>query len=295
MGGIKPSLILSCVAIFLFADTASSAALGKTEPKVLSKTNRITIPFAENKGQLDDPNILFYSNTFACRVSVNRDGSIGYNLPGNKAGKQKQLREIRENLSGALKTSPSGGRKAIAKVNHFKGKDPQKWVTDITTFNSVDIGEIYRGVSLRLQARGNNVEKIFTIYPGADPNKIQLNITGANALRLTENDELEVDTGAGLMRFTKPVAYQLINGRKSLVDAAYTVQGTLYGFKLADYDKTKELIIDPLITAFFLGSPDTMTMPTCLAADNQGNIFAAGFSANKYAVFKFDGELKTFL
>ena len=295
MGGFKSSLIVSCVALFLIPDIASSTVTKKTGRKILTKSNGITIPFAENKGQLKDPSILFYSNTFTCTVSVYRDGSIGYGLQGNKAGKEKQLWEIREKPGGKLKTSPTGGQKAIAKVNHFKGKDPRKWVTGISTFNSVNMTEIYPGVSVTLQAHGNNVEKIFDVHPGADPNKIRLNIIGANALRLTENGELEVNTRAGSMRFTHPVAYQRINGEKKPIDVAYTVRGMSYGFELAAYDRTKELIIDPLITAKFQGIADNKTMPTCMAADGQGNIYVAGYAANQYAVFKFDGKLKTLL
>lgn len=82
MGGVKPGLILSWVALFLFADSASGAVLKKAVPRVLSRTNSITIPFAENKGQLEDSSILFYSNTFACRVSVSRDGIIGLLVRG---------------------------------------------------------------------------------------------------------------------------------------------------------------------------------------------------------------------
>ena len=290
----KPTL-LACIVLFLFSGIASGAVLKKTDPELFSKATGITLPFVENKGQLGNPDILFYSDTFACRVSVNRDGSIGYSLVETTAGNEKQRLEIREKLGGGLKTFPSGGQKAIAKVSHFTGKDPRKWVTGISTFNSVDMGEIYQGVSLQLQAHGNNVEKIFAVHPGADPGKIQLNVDGAYALRLTENGELEVNTGAGTMRFAKPVAYQRINGRKTHVDAAYAVQGRSYGFKLAAYDKTKELIIDPLITAIFQGTANTKTMPTCLAVDNQGNIYAAGFSANQFAVFKFDSRLKTLL
>jgi hypothetical protein len=63
--------------------------------------------------------------------------------------------------------------------------------------------------------------------------------------------------------------------KETQVDVAYTVKGSSYGFELAAYDNTKELIIDPLITAYFQGATDTYTLPTCLAADDQGNIYTA--------------------
>ena len=260
----------------------------------MTKANRITIPFVENKGQLEEPNVLFYSNTFIGRVSVNKDASIGYELGPSSGDKEKQHHSIRETLGGALKPLPSGGQKATAKVSHFRGKDPAKWVKDLSTFNTVDMGEVYKGIRLSLQAHGNNVEKIFHVQPGADPKAIQLTVEGADALRLTPQGELEVNAGTRSMRFTRPVAYQNVDGKKTPVDVAYAVNGKSYGFKVAAYDRTKELIIDPLITAIFQGTTKEYTKPQCMAADSQGNsIYVAGHSANQLAVFKFDSQLET--
>ncbi len=68
----RRAVILACVALFILTDIASGAILRKSDfdPDVLSKANRITIPFVKNKGQLEEPNILFYSDIFAGRVSV---------------------------------------------------------------------------------------------------------------------------------------------------------------------------------------------------------------------------------
>ena len=296
MNGRK-AVILTCLALFILMNIASGAVLRTTDfdPAVLSKANRITIPFVENKGQLEDANILYYANTFAARVAVNRDGSIAYRLAKNQRGKEDLSLLIRETPGTALRTAPKGERKAAAKANHFMGKDPQKWVTDIPTFNSVNMGEIYAGVSLKLQAHGNNVEKIFSVGPGADPQKIRLFIEGAKELRLTAEGELEVHTGVGSLRFSQPLAYQWIDGRKAPVDVAYTVKGRSYGFKLAAYDQTKELIIDPLITAIFQGTTGAVTRPSCMTADSQGNIYVAGKSDGQLAVFKFDSRLEKLL
>jgi hypothetical protein len=287
--------ILSCIALLFLPELAAGSNLKQTDRQVLSKASRITIPFVENKGQFADPNTLFYSNTFAGQVTVNRGGSIGYRLVGNKTGKQKQLCEIRETLGGGLNPSPSGGRPAVAKVNHFQGQDPKKWLRNLSTYDTVDMGEVYPGVQLTLKAHGNNVEKIFHVHPGTDSQKIRLTIDGAQTLKLTSKGELQVDTGAGAMRFARPVAYQWVDGRKIAVDAAYTVNGKSYGFQVAAYDRTKELIIDPLITAIFHGATDTYTLPTCIAADSQGNIYVAGISERQFAVFKFDNRLETML
>jgi hypothetical protein len=289
------TLILSCIVLLFLALPASGSNSQQTDPEVLSKASRITIPFVENRGQLEDPNTLFYSNIFTGRVTVNKDGSIGYRMVGKKSGRQNELCEIRERLNGGLKPSPASGRPAVAKISHFQGKDPKKWQRNLSTYHTVAMGEIYPGVRMNLKARGNNVEKIFHVQPGTDPKKIQLTIEGAKALKLTSNGELQVDTGAGSMRFARPVAYQQVDGRKIAVDAAYAVTCKSYGFRVAAYDRTKELIIDPLITAMFQGATNTYTLPTCAAADSQGNIYVAGVSARQFAVFKFDNRLENML
>jgi hypothetical protein len=269
--------------------------LKRTDPVLWPEANRILIPFVENKGQLKETDVLFYSSTFACMVSVNNDGTIGYRLAEDKTGEIAQPVVIRERVAGVSKTAPSGEQKAVAKVSCFRGRDPERWVKDISTFNAVDMGEIYEGIRLNLQARGNNVEKIFHIRPTADPKKIRVRIDGAEALKLTPEGELEVHTRAGRMRFSKPVAYQTAGGRKILVEVAYKIIGNTYGFQVGAYDQTKELFIDPLITAIFTGSTDETTRPSCMTADNQGNIYVAGYSAGQLAVFKFDSKLETML
>ncbi|XPS89205.1 uncharacterized protein Dvar_72240 [Desulfosarcina variabilis str. Montpellier] len=294
MGRVKPA-VLSFIALIFLTTIASGAVSKKNEAEVITKVNRIKIPFVENKGQLEDSKTLFYSNTFIGRVSVNKDASIGYELGTSSGDKEKQHHSIREKLGGALKPLPSGEQKAFAKVSHFRGKDPAKWGRDLSTFNTVDMGEIYKGIRLNLQAHGNNVEKIFHVQPGADPQSIQLTVEGADALQLTPQGELEVTAGTRSMRFTRPVAYQHIEGKKKPVDVAYAVSKKSYGFQVAAYDRTKELIIDPLITAVFQGTTDECTMPKCMAADSQGNIYVAGHSAKQLVVFKFDSRLETLL
>ena len=104
--------------------------------------------------------------------------------------------------------------KAETKVNYFIGNDKDQWKTDLNTYNSVNLGEVYKGIDLKLKAYGKNVEKIFTVNPGADPKAINLKIEGANSLNINDKGELEVETGLGPVSFAKPLAYQEINGKR---------------------------------------------------------------------------------
>jgi hypothetical protein len=118
----------------------------------------------------------------------------------------------------------------------------------------VEYGEVYKGIGLKLKAYGNNIEKIFSIAPGANPEDIKVRIEGAEDLGVNDKGELEVRTGLGTVKFTKPVAYQDIEGERTLVDIAYVTQSEYtYGFEVGGYDETESLTIDPLLASTFIG------------------------------------------
>src|SRR3990167_3492689 len=206
---------------------------------------------------------------------------------------------LKEQFVGAKTITIQGEEKSVTKVNYFKGNDPSKWKTNISTYDSVNLGEIYDGIELKLRAYGNNVEKLFTVKPGANPEKIKLKLRNPNSefqnpkLSVNEQGDLEVETGLGTVKFTKPVAYQEIDGKRVEVECKYTIADCEmqnaecktnlkskirnlsstsigdpksevpkskienpifeYGFTVASYDKTKDLIIDPLLASTFLG------------------------------------------
>ncbi len=292
---------------------------------------------------------------------------------------------LKETLICANVKEIKGEENAVTKVNYFKGSDPSKWKTGISTCNVVNLGEVYEGIGLRLKAYGNNVEKVFCVKPGADPGQIRIGLSGIkdcgmqNAecgienpksetrnpkLQINEDGELVVETELGPVKFTKPVAYQEIDGRRVEVAVEYElyvspqviyrkdtkdkkegiVGGTdklrlsvlpakaeelgnvffpmsgakwakkgfpyivnlqpaitlqcdnmasvnsnpqskvqdqkfEYGFKIASYDHTKDLIIDPLLASTFLGGSSGDNARS-IAIDSDGNIFITGATSS---------------
>ena len=85
---------------------------------------------------------------------------------------------IKETLVGGRVQEITGNEKAVTKVNYFKGKDPEKWKTDVSTYDFVNLGEIYKGIELKLKAYGNNVEKLFCVKPDANPSQIKIRLSG---------------------------------------------------------------------------------------------------------------------
>ena len=114
-------------------------------------------------------------------------------------------------------------------------------------------GEVWPGVFLSLRAHGDNVEKLFTVRPGAEPSRIRMRIAGAKSLRVDEAGALVATTGLGEVTFTPPVAYQEQDGLRRAVMVAYRARGREYGFSLGSHDPALPVVIDPLLQATYLG------------------------------------------
>ena len=213
--------------------------------------------------------------------------------------------------------SVNGEEQAGTKVSYFKGNDPAKWENNIPTYDLVNLGEVYEGIDLRLKAYGNNIEKLFTVKPGYNPDLIKACLNGARSLKVNGEGQLEAETVFGPVKFTKPIAYQKIDGKRVEVNVEYCIQkrdgkGVVgnpktansrktrtnkfvhathagnqksairntkseYGFKVATYDKTKDLIIDPLLASTFLGD-SSGDYATSMTMDKSGNIYVTGWT-----------------
>ena len=368
----------------------------------------------QRRGELHSPNVIH--NT-GCEVHDNHKSCIKDNKSFNNSQTHNsklvnfelQGVALKETLVGAKVKEIKGEDKSATKINYFKGNDQKKWKSNISTYDVVDLGEVYNGIELKLKAYGNNVEKLFHVKPGADPDQIKISLSGiqppgnppplspsvrgtgvcpplagvggglsgglsASGLWVNEQGQLVAETALGPVTFTKPMAYQEIDGKRVNVEVEYIIenaeyrkqksedinqnavvkiqqcieewhmphliqnagywihdyhesclvdcescimsfasdsnsqthnsptqdtitpqlsnsgtpqlknpefpapdpQSLIYGFKVASYDTTKELVIDPLLASTFLGGSYSTDVGKSLALDTSGNIYVTG-------------------
>jgi hypothetical protein len=201
-------------------------------------------------------------------------------------------------MAGAA--GPSAAWSGRIVLRHDSGQRSARWLSRFPAYHAVDLGEVYDRIGLTLRAHGDNVEKVFRVALGGDPGQIRLQLEGSQGLRITETGELEVATPEGPFRFSRPVAYQEDEGgRRTPVavsyrlldepsvpanDFAVSAAGSYpadgrpvssYAFALADYDRSRELVIDPLIAATYLGGSDG-EWAEAVAAAPDGRVYVAG-------------------
>lgn len=234
--------------LLLFVGIFSANSLANVLPGSKSSAS---LPFVENQGQVSNPNVAFTASTFAGKLFVKKTPAWVYQLVLDRRNTTGKYWAFEERMMSAQSSLPQGVNKSSAHIQIFKGNNAQ-WQTNLAAYETVRYENVYPGIDVELAVTGNNIEKLFVIEPGADVSDIKLTIDGVNALALEKN-QLVLHTSMGEIKFTAPVAYQLINDQKQMVDVSYALVNNQYGFKVGEYDNTQPLVIDPLLASTFLG------------------------------------------
>ena len=263
------------------APAANEAALQAGSPRLAT----LQIPFIKNVGQADD-DVAFYAGTFGGAVVVKKHGELELVVPlKNKAGHAV----IGETFVDANLKTIQGDSPAATRVSYFLGNEPEQWHSNIATYESVSFGDIYDGIALELKAYGNNVEKLFHVKPGADPKAIRVKVSGARSIEVTEDGFLEIETNDCIVHFSSPLAYQFIDDEQRPVDVAYRVTEDSYSFELGDYDKSRELVIDPLLQSTYFGGAGSDVVRELAIAPN-GNVYAVGHTDSDLSAFSVTAD-----
>lgn len=274
---MKHFLLYLAVVVFLASAGVSANKLPATAEAPSKgeklKLSTLQIPFVKNVGQAD-AEVVFYADTFGGALLVKKQGVLELVVP--QTGNNKNRHSIiGETFLGARTNTIKGASPSVTKVSYFLGNKPEKWHSNIPTYEIVSMGDIYDGIELKLKAYGNNVEKYFHVRPDADPNLINVKLTGADSISVTKEGQLELKTKHGIVKYSKPKAYQNIENVMHEVEVSYAVAGNKYGFVVGEYDKSKELVIDPLLQSTYFGGGNN-DLIRALGVSPSGDVYAVG-------------------
>lgn len=182
-------------------------------------------------------------------------------------------------LGAARNPAVLGEQPQPGKVNYFIGNNPSQWHTNVPTYARVRCKNVYPGIDLVYYGNHRQLEYDFEISAGANPNRIQFEITGGGPIQLDGDGNLLLTTANGDLRFKSPTVYQEIGGQRVAINGQYIVQdATHIGFKVAQYDSNKPLVIDPvLIYSTYVGGSGT-DQPTGIAVDAAGEVVVTGYT-----------------
>jgi len=178
----------------------------------------------------------------------------------------------------------SGLEPAAGKVNYFIGNDPSQWRPGVPIFGKVKFKNVYPGIDIVFYGTGTQLEYDFVVASGANPNQIKLGIGGA-VTSLGRDGSLVLGTTAGVIAFGKPHIYQRAGREKRWVAGNFVIDHSSSGqqqsestvtLALGSYDKTKPLIIDPILDySTYLGGSDNDYL-LASTIDSAGNLYVTG-------------------
>jgi hypothetical protein len=253
--------------------------------------------FETNLGQVEAPirfiargqdgNVLL-SPAEAVLVFCQRDATLS--LPpadrlASVGGAVGRTRAVRFRLLDANEQGRMTGLEALpGRVNYYLGNDPADWHAGVPLFSRVEVNPVYPGIRLVYHAHNAaQLEYDFVVDPGARPEAIRWRIEGVDGVRLDAAGDLVLDLGAEQVRQPRPVLYQLAHGLPRPVEGGFRLEGDrLVGFRVGAYDRTRPLIIDPVVSfSEYLGGKKN-DQGWGVAADGGGNVWIVGetLSAN---------------
>ena len=234
---------------------------------VLANFGQLPLMFEPNRGQTD-PAVEFLARGNGYGLFLTSDEAV---LSLGKPHARDSV--VRMKLSGANPNPLVDGRELLpGKSNYYIGGDPSKWHVGVPQYARVRYSQVYPGIDLVYYGHQGQLEYDFEVAPGADPRRIELSFAGSRRPQLDSGD-LKIATDAGAVRLQAPHVYQEIAGRRHDVPARFTLAGNQVRFELEDYDRSRKLIIDPVLTySTFLGGSGTEFLPS-IAVDAAPNIY----------------------
>ncbi|MEP7340113.1 MAG: SBBP repeat-containing protein [Acidobacteriota bacterium] len=233
----------------------------------------LPLSFEANFGQFDH-GVKFFARADGYDVCLTATEAV-IRLRTSEAADSSTLRM---KLKGANPSPVIKGRKQQpGGINYLIGADARRWRRNVPHFARVEYSDVYPGIGLAMYGNHRSLEYDWMLAPGANPNAIKLEFTGARSLRVENNGDLVISASNGEVRQLKPVAYQRIGGRNREVAVHYSINSdNQIGFVVGEYDTSHALVIDPVLSySAVVGA----TYFADVAADAAGNVYLFGITS----------------
>ena len=187
--------------------------------------------------------------------------------------------ELLDARSGA---EPQGLNRLAAKSNYLLGNESHEWETTVAQYSKAQFSEIYPGIDVVYYGNQEKLEYDFIVKPGARPDSIRLKFDGAKSLQIDETGNLIARLDSSEVKQNAPVVYQEINGAKKRIAGEFVLRSSReVGFQIGDYDKTQNLVIDPvLVYSTYLGGDGGGLFSSeggnTITLDQNGNVYLTG-------------------
>jgi hypothetical protein len=228
-----------------------------------------TVPlyFEQNKGQTD------VQAKYIAR-SPNLVGFVlqdGWTLSLNGQPVSMHIKDA----NAKARIMPEGSVEGV--TNYYLGA---RAITALPHYSRVRVNNIRPGIDIVYHGSERDLEYDLVIHAGADVGALRLRFEGSLPV-LADNGDIVLKTSVGEVRQRKPRVWQEAKGQRAEVECSYSVlESDEVGLSLSNYNRSAELIVDPIITysTYLTGtSPD---IPAGIAVDSSGYAYITGSTSS---------------
>ncbi len=285
------------VAVMFSSDFSPTLAHSENTPEssekivenasIAPKYGAIPLHFEQNVGQTNEQ-VKFLTRGTGYSLFLTSDEAV-LAMRSAKCGVRSEKQNcpshvLKMKIAGANPLAEIIGENLLeGKTNYITGDDPNEWKTGITNYERVRYQNVYDGIDIVYYGNQKQLEYDFVVSPNADLRSIALVFNGARKFKIDAGGDLVFKFGASQLRQHRPVAYQEIDGMRQEIAANYVIANDKgqrtkneIKFEVAEYDHTKPLVIDPVLSysTYLGGGADTFG--TSIAVDSSGSAYITG-------------------
>ncbi len=230
---------------------------------------QLPLRFEANRGQWD-PAVCYAAHADGYALFLTTRGPA-LSFPGSE---RVDIRLLNSNPAAqieALDQLPSH-------TDYFLGSR-ENWHTGVPHYSRVRYDAVYPGIDVIYRGDRNRLEYDFMLQPGADPRAIRLEFSGAGRLSITPDGDLAFEAAGARMVQRKPSIYQedpRTNTRSEIQGRYVLVARNVAGLRLEHYDRTRPLVIDPLLVYSTYMGTSGIDQITAVQLDSKGYLYVAG-------------------
>lgn len=168
-------------------------------------------------------------------------------------------------------------QKESFKINIFKGKDQNKWVSNLAPLSEIILHEIYPNIDLKVYFKENAIKYDFIVKPQGLIDHIRIQYSNLNTIQF-QKKSIQLHTSVGIITDEDPVSYLKNNPLKKIATYFEKIDDNTFTLKVNHHSETETLIIDPQLNFASFTGASLDNWGYTATYDEAGYAYAGGIS-----------------
>jgi len=157
--------------------------------------------------------------------------------------------------------------------NFYHSNTPEEGITHVCTYKQIVYKDIYPNIDLVLYPAISGLKYEFRVYPGGNPDGIQIQWNGLENIQMINGSHIEYRFPLGSINEGQLHIFQGIKEIKG----HFALNANRIGYVIGKYDKAKTLVIDPdLIWSTYFNNGEANGEANVITTDRNDYVYIAG-------------------